>query len=180
MDSMLVGRAAEREAIAAALRSLPERRGVVITVEGEPGIGKSRLLAHLAQTAATTCTVLEARASEFESDVPYALFTEALDWQPAEPADRHQTHRALREELERRARGRPLVLVLDDVHWADPASVDALAALIRRPPAAAVMLAIAARERQIPPHLAAALAGAMREDRVVGVTPGPLLALIHI
>ncbi|MGZ8650220.1 MAG: AAA family ATPase, partial [Solirubrobacteraceae bacterium] len=85
----LVGRAAEREAIAAALRSLRDEHSTVVAVEGEPGIGKSRLLAHLARSAADGCTVFEARASEFESDVPYALFTEALDWQPAKPADRH-------------------------------------------------------------------------------------------
>ena len=39
----------------------------------------------------------------------------------------------------------PLVLVLDDVHWADPASVELLGALLRRPPAAAVLLALGAR-----------------------------------
>ena len=57
---------------------------------------------------------------------------------------------------------RPLVLVLDDVHWADPASVDALAALIRRPPSAPVLLALAAREGQVPPALASAFGGALR------------------
>ena len=37
----------------------------------------------------------------------------------------------------------PLVLVLDDLHWADSASVELLAALLRRPPAAAVLMALA-------------------------------------
>ena len=50
-------------------------------------------------------------------------------------ADRHRVHRALRDLLERLAAARPLVLCLDDVHWADPASAGALAALVRRPPA---------------------------------------------
>src|SRR4051794_1007220 len=96
----LVGRAREREAIAAALRTLPEQRGAVITVEGEPGIGKSRLLAHLATVAAADdCIVLGARASELETDLPYALWTEALAGHVAgasergaprvEPADPH-------------------------------------------------------------------------------------------
>ena len=44
----LVGRAGEREAIAGALRALRARAGCGGLVEGEPGIGKSRLLAHLA------------------------------------------------------------------------------------------------------------------------------------
>ncbi|WP_205697231.1 helix-turn-helix transcriptional regulator [Conexibacter sp. SYSU D00693] len=54
--------------------------------------------------------------------------------------DRHATHRALRELLEGVAATRPLLLVLDDLHWADPATVDVLAALARRPPAARVLV----------------------------------------
>ena len=159
----LVGRAREREAIAEALRAMPERPGSVVVLEGEPGIGKSRLLGHLAAIAeAAGATVLGARASEFESDLPYALWTEALDSHLADlgerrvsqlgladlaalaallpalagvaakaaPGDRHRTHRALRDLLERLAAVRPLVLWMDDVHWADPASLDALAALV--------------------------------------------------
>ncbi len=49
--SGLVGRAREREAIAAALRALPAQPGTVVALEGEPGIGKSRLLEHLAASA---------------------------------------------------------------------------------------------------------------------------------
>ena len=172
--SPLVGRAAEREAIAAALRSLHERPGGIVAIEGEPGIGKSRLLAHLMESAAADgCDVLAARASEFECDLPYALFHEALGEAPP-AADRHSAHRVLRELLERLAAVRPLVLCLDDVHWADPASLDALAALARRPPSAAVLLGLTAREGQLPASLATALAGAMSEDRVTRLAPGPL------
>ena len=178
----LVGRVHETAEIAAALSALRAREGGVLAFEGEAGIGKSRLLSHLT-AAAEGCIVLEARASEFEADLPYALFAEALDRHvsdrriaPADPAalasilpsldgapapaDRHRTHRALRDLLERVAT-RPLVLVLDDVHWADPASVDALAALIRRPPSAPVLVALAAREGQVPPALAGAFGGAL-------------------
>ena len=82
------------------------------------------------------------------------------------PADRHRTHRALRDLLGRlRADTRPLVLCLDDVHWGDRASVDALAALVRRPADGPVLLAVAAREGQLAPSLAAALADALREAR---------------
>jgi hypothetical protein len=47
-------------------------------------------------------------------------------------------------------------LILDDSHWADSASVELLGALVRRPPAAAVLIALAARPRQMPERLAAA------------------------
>jgi DNA-binding NarL/FixJ family response regulator len=203
----LVGRAAEREAVAHALRALRDRPGGVLVLEGEPGIGKSLLLAHLAKHAAADgCTVLEARASEFEADLPYALWTDALDGHLAaagerriarlglsdpgalagalpalaglagEPtqADRHRAHRALRDLLERLAATRALVLCLDDVHWADPASCDALAALVRRPPTAPVLLALATREGQLPSTLAASLGGALREERAVVLALAPL------
>ena len=206
--SALVGRAREREAIAGALRALPTQQGAVVALEGEPGIGKSRLLDHLLASAeADGVLVLGARASEFESDLPYALWTEALDnhlaelgergvarmgladpgalaallpalaaagIEPAEPGDRHRAHRALRDLLERLATGRALVVWMDDVHWADPASFDALAALVRRPPAAPVLFAVAAREGQLPDRLALALAGAHGEDRVLALRLEPL------
>jgi ATP/maltotriose-dependent transcriptional regulator MalT len=171
----LVGRAQEREALAAALAGMHARRGMVVAIEGEPGIGKSRLLAHLA-LGAEGCAVLEARASEYEGDLPYGLWAEALGDRLTEApgADRHRMHRALRELLERLAATRPLVLCLDDVHWADPASIDALAALVRRPPAGPVLLAVASREGQMAPSLAAAVGAALREDRAVALTLGPL------
>ena len=113
----------------------------MLVIEGEPGIGKSRLLAHVAEWARGH--VLDARASEFEADLPYALWTEALGEEIA-GGDRHGVHRELRARLEEHAG--PLVVCLDDVQWADPASLDALAALVRRPPAGDVLFAIAARE----------------------------------
>ncbi len=47
------------------------------------------------------------------------------------------------------------MVCLDDVHWADPASVDALAALVHRPPAGDVLLVLAARTGQLPRALGA-------------------------
>jgi DNA-binding CsgD family transcriptional regulator len=200
---MLVGRIPEREALDRALSQLAAgASGLVLAIEGEPGIGKSRLLAELAERAAADCLVLGAAASEFEDDLPYAIWTEALDGHLRElgdrrvarlgledpgalaailpavghgvPADRHRVHRALRDLLERLATARPLVLWLDDLHWADPGTVDALAALIRRPPGGAVLLALAAREGRLPQPVAHALAAAAREERLTRLALAPL------
>jgi len=62
--------------------------------------------------------------------------------------ERYRAHRAVRELLERMSASRPLVLVLDDLHWADHASIELLSALLRRPPNAAVLLAVSLRPRQ--------------------------------
>ena len=55
------------------------------------------------------------------------------------------------------------MLVLDDVHWADAASVELLAALLRSPPDAAVLVVLAARPRQWPDRLATAIERADRQ-----------------
>ena len=189
----LVGRTRELATLDAVLERSRDEAGLVVAIGGEPGIGKSRLLAELADRAqGTGCLVLGAAASEFEEDLPYAVWTEALDPHlrglddgrrerlglphaiPVGVADRHAVHRGLRELLERLAPARPLVLWLDDLHWADGATVDALAALVRRPPPGAVLLALAAREGRRPAPLDAALAAAGRDGRLTDLRLQPL------
>jgi ATP/maltotriose-dependent transcriptional regulator MalT len=91
--------------------------------------------------------------------------------------ERYRSHRAVRELLEYLAAAKPLVLTLDDVHWADSASVELLGALLRRPPAAAVLIALALRPRPMPERLAAALerahrAGVLTRIELGALTPG--------
>jgi DNA-binding NarL/FixJ family response regulator len=88
--------------------------------------------------------------------------------------ERYRSHRAVRALLEHLAQARPLVLVLDDVHWADSASVELLGALLRRPPAAPVLTAFALRPRQTPERLVAALERAHRAAALTRVELGAL------
>lgn len=88
--------------------------------------------------------------------------------------ERYRTHRAARMLLERLAVPKPLVLLLDDFHWADPASTDLLSALLHRPPAAGVLIALAARPRQLPARLATALDRAHRAGVLARVELPPL------
>ncbi len=80
----------------------------------------------------------------------------------ASQQERYRTHRAVRALLEHLARTRPLVLALDDFHWADSASIELLGALLRRPTSAAVLIAVALRPRQVPERLLSALGRARR------------------
>jgi ATP/maltotriose-dependent transcriptional regulator MalT len=88
--------------------------------------------------------------------------------------ERYRSHRAVRALLELLAQTRPLVLVLDDFHWADSASVELLGALLRRPPAASVLCVVALRPRQTPERLAAALERARRAAALIRVELGAL------
>ena len=69
---------------------------------------------------------------------------------------------------------KPLVLILDDVHWADPASIDLIGGLLRRPPSAAVLLVMAARPHQGPTRLASVLERALRERTLTRIALDPL------
>ena len=66
------------------------------------------------------------------------------------------------------------MLVLDDVHWADSASVELLGAPLRRPPAAACRVVRAVRPRQLPNRLSATLERACREGLPTRIEPGAL------
>jgi len=187
----LIGREREIAALEEALARVPG----AVAIEGEPGIGKSRLLAEVARRAESA----GARASEAETDLPYAVFAEALapklrdrrierlgledphalevvldPLAGHEAPDRHRVHRALRDLLAALARTGALVFWLDDVQWTDPASADALAALVRRPPEARVLVAFAVREGQAPRPVAAAVAAAMRDGTLARIAPRPL------
>src|SRR5689334_18097243 len=151
MDA-LVGRDAE---LAQLDECLKRRDFVAVEILGEPGIGKTRLLAELGQRADRQGRlVLTGSASELEPDLPFGVFVDALDEYvhgleprrreqlppelgaifpslPAGDADRYRLHRAVGTLLEQLA---PLVLILDDVHWADTGSLELLGTLLRRPP----------------------------------------------
>ena len=141
--------------------------GGYVAIAGPLGIGKSRLLAELAVRAERRgYAVLVGRGSEYESGVPYGVLAEATLSLPApEPgaldAERYNVHRAVRVQLERLARQRPLALLLDDLHWADGETVELAAHLMRHPPACA-----AAARARVP-----AGAGRRRARRAPSLAP---------
>src|SRR5262245_28022391 len=205
-----VGRADELGSLERILGELDRGCPGAIEVAGEPGIGKTRLLRELAARAGSRGhLVLSGAASEFEYDLPFSVFVDALDeyvaglepdrltaledtiqaelahvfpslsalaadQQVSPQHERYHSHRAVRALLEHLAQTLPLVLVLDDFHWADSASVELLGALLRRPPAAAVLTAVALRPRQTPERLAITLQRAHRSAAVIRVGLGAL------
>ncbi|MBV9193604.1 MAG: AAA family ATPase [Solirubrobacterales bacterium] len=88
--------------------------------------------------------------------------------------ERFRTHRAVRALLEALAARSRVVLALDDVHWADDASLELVAHLLRRAPRRGVMLVLASRTAPARPVLADALAGAARDGALVWLSLGAL------
>ena len=64
---------------------------------------------------------------------------------PEHAAERWRLHRAIGDLLPVLGAGRPAALLLDDIHWADPATLELLEHLVRRPPRGAHLLVIATR-----------------------------------
>jgi len=90
--------------------------------------------------------------------------------------ERFRTHRAVRRLLELLAQARPLCLILDDIHWADGATIELLGSLLRSPPAAAVLIAVALRPRQLPMRLSALLERAIGDGVMTRLELGALSA----
>jgi len=79
-NDKLVGRKAELAVLAQAVDALASGRPSWARVVGEPGIGKSRLLAAACEMAESRrALVLAGQGTEPESDVPYGVVVDALD-----------------------------------------------------------------------------------------------------
>ncbi|MEA2466499.1 MAG: hypothetical protein QOJ57_625 [Thermoleophilaceae bacterium] len=88
--------------------------------------------------------------------------------------ERYRTNRAVRDLFERLAATKPLVLILDDFHWADPASVDLAASLLNRPASAGVLIVLASRPNQSSPRLRTAAEQALRAGQLTRIELSPL------
>ncbi len=96
---------------------------------------------------------------------------------PTTAAERFRVHHALRELIERLASKQPLVLMLDDLQWADGASLELASYLLRHPPRAAVLVAATFRSGQADPALVTSIERAMGEGKIVErIALGPLTA----
>jgi DNA-binding CsgD family transcriptional regulator len=92
----------------------------------------------------------------------------------ASPTERYRAHRAVRALLEAIAAPRPLLVLLDDLHWADGASLELLGHLLRRPPRASLLLGLAFRPGHLQQPVTTALAAADRDGLLVDLSLGTL------
>lgn len=109
------------------------------------GLAVDALDDHMARFPASRLQAVAAGLGAALPSVAARLDDATAQLDTAGPAERFRLHRGLRSLLEHLAREQPLVLILDDVHWADPASVEWILHLLRRPPAGRVLLIVALR-----------------------------------
>jgi DNA-binding CsgD family transcriptional regulator len=92
----------------------------------------------------------------------------------AAPDERYELLHAVSGELEAMAGERPLLIALDDLHWADPASIDLVCHLLYRRMEGASLLLLASRLPQSEPRLRAAFDEAERQPGSLRMALAPL------
>jgi class 3 adenylate cyclase/tetratricopeptide (TPR) repeat protein len=127
LDSPMVGREREGGLLRQAFeRSRDERACHLFTILGPAGIGKSRLVAELLKGIGAEATVVSGRCLPYGEGITYWPLLEILEalGRELELGSPEETAWAARKLLEEAAGRRPLVVVLDDIHWAEPTFLD--------------------------------------------------------
>nr|WP_285687094.1 BTAD domain-containing putative transcriptional regulator [Actinoplanes sp. NBRC 103695] len=174
-----VGRRDELHLLSGLVDDLAEGRGGAVWIEGEAGIGKSELLTSaFARTTAAGCQVAWGTADELGQRVPLQVLMEALglestssDSRLAAAAERvaGEGDTGLLGFIREACLRGPLLLIVDDMHWADETSLlvwGRLAGAVRRLP---LLLVAAARPDARLGQLRRALI--TREAHVLPLTP---------
>jgi DNA-binding CsgD family transcriptional regulator len=196
----LLERAGELEAIRNASRDARHRRGTLLLIEGEAGIGKTRLIAAAREMGARAREkVLGARGSELERDFAFGIVRQLFEpvlngpgrararlmagaaalaaplfGDGAEPlgAADSMLHGLYWLTANLAERG-PVMITLDDVHWSDAASLRFVHHLARRLEGLPVLVVAAARP--VEPHAHTELLERLKDEPVaLTLRPAPL------
>jgi DNA-binding CsgD family transcriptional regulator len=173
--SALYGRRAEEQAIDGVLTRARDGRSGALVIRGEAGIGKTALLEYAAAAAAPDMAVMRGGGVESEAELPFAGLHLILrpvlhrigDLPPTQAAalrgalalpgseggraaaDRFLVGLGVLTLLSELAEDRPLLCLIDDAHWLDHASADALFFAARRLDAEGIAMLFAARDGHI-------------------------------
>jgi DNA-binding CsgD family transcriptional regulator len=184
---MLVGRETEQAQIERLLADARGGRGRALVLRGEAGMGKTTLLEHAVE-AAKDFRKLHALGVESEAELPFAALHEllrpvldlldelpppqanaikaALALEQIENPDRFSAYAATLGLLSAAAADKPLLCVVDDAHWLDQASAEALVFAARRLDYDSVAMLFAVRD----PAPASFSSPGLAELRLPGLT----------
>ncbi|MCU7725956.1 AAA family ATPase [Actinoplanes sp. KI2] len=163
----LVGRAIECRAVLHLLEKVrQERHSQVLVIRGEPGIGKTSLT-QFACREATGMLILSVTGTPTETDLPFAglhallqplleflpgmpegqraALEAALALAPGAPENRFATYAATFSLITTASARQPMLICVDDLHWLDVPTVEALSFTARRLQADPVGLIMAER-----------------------------------
>lgn len=141
-DEAMCGREPERRIIRDLLRRAAQGAGGVVLVEGEPGIGKSLLLREaVGEATGRGFSLAAGAADQLGRALPFFALRAALGEPFARLTAPHPERdlpdapewwiNQMRAHLEQRADANPVLVCLDDLQWASPATLAALRTLPR-------------------------------------------------
>ena len=191
---MLISREHECSVVDALLEAARRGASGSVVIGGEPGVGKTSLLRYALEQAGDMATV-HIRAAEAERELTYAglsllvahlgapfdvlpepqrrALETALRMRPPSPVDRFATYAGLLGLLAATAEHQALLVAIDDAHWLDVSSAQALAFVARRLDHDGVALLLAARgEPDWPVDTATPLEPAGLDRRAAGELVG--------
>ena len=171
-----VGRESQRSLLASVVQRARSGDAGVVVVRGAAGSGKSLLLDGTAAAAGADCTVVRAGGVEAEIGLPFGALQQlcgpladvigglpapqadalgvAFGLIPGTPADPFLVGVGLVSLLSAAAVAQPVVCVIDDVHWMDPASAQSVGFAARRLAGSGVAFVMAVDESVTVPELA--------------------------
>ncbi len=150
-----VGRTTELDWLRSRLATAVSERPSTVVIDGPPGIGKSALLSTFVEGLRDVRT-LRASGDEAEASLPFGIVHQLLDPTVDSWADPFAAGAAVLRDLDRLGRRRATVLLVDDAHLADAASLGALTFALRRLAADPVLAMFVTRDDQVsrlPPGL---------------------------
>ncbi len=166
----LLGRDDELAAAQAALSAAGAGRTSFLALTGDPGIGKSRLCSELTRSAARQgARVLVGRCSQDDGAPPLWPWTTVLDHLGAalpvadgdDVGSQFRSWEAITRTVRDATAAQPVVLVLDDLHWADSATLRVLRLLCETSETDRLLVVVTWRDRPAPTGDLAAVAEAL-------------------
>jgi DNA-binding CsgD family transcriptional regulator len=193
----IVGRAVERDVITAVYASVAAGQPQLLLISGEAGIGKTRLIEDLVQQVRSAERAAQVRIGESAplagAALAYGPFVAALGERAAwllahdESGDvfaaRHRLFERVLTLLSDLATEAPLVLVLEDLHWADESSHELLAFLAVRLRDLPVLVVATLRDEELADEARRWLSDLERRPRVTrlrlaGLAPHEVAELV--
>lgn len=169
---MVVGRNGELALARSIVTDLRQSLGTTLLIEGEAGIGKSRLVQWMVDEArSASITALRGEGHPFERSRPFGVMVDALDLRRRSPdprraaialllagdAERSAARGGAQQDLrfqvveevvdlvEEACGTSPVLLVLEDLHWADSSTLLAIRTLVQRLVHAPLVLVLSLR-----------------------------------
>jgi DNA-binding NarL/FixJ family response regulator len=180
----LIGRVHELTVLDTAWKDALSGTAGMLLVEGDAGVGKSRLVREFVQSVGSSGIVLTGACLPLRNAVPYAPVLGVLTGLGlagfgaeerdalGDPTSRSRFFQRVTDALAARGRETPVLLVVEDLHWADEATVDLLFLVAGH--ARELPLLVLCTRRSDEPDRSGQLADLMRAGRVDRLRLGPL------